>query len=48
MMSSGMSVPIATAAFQTWIGAKAMLDDHPADHTEVTRFVESSAGIELR
>jgi 3-hydroxyisobutyrate dehydrogenase len=45
---SGVSVPISAAALQTWIGAKAMLADHPADHTEVARFVERSAGIEIR
>ena len=44
----GVSVPISAAALQTWIGAKAMLADHPADHTEVARFVERSADIELR
>lgn len=46
--SSGVSVPISAAALQTWIGAKTMLSDHPADHTEVARFIERNAGIEIR
>ena len=45
---NGVSVPISAAALQTWIGAKTMLADHAADHTEVARFVERSADIEIR
>jgi 3-hydroxyisobutyrate dehydrogenase len=45
---NGVSAPISAAALQTWIGAKEMLADHPADHTEVARFVERSANIEIR
>ena len=45
---NGVSAPISAAALQTWIGAKAMLADHPADHTEVAQFVERSADIEIR
>jgi 3-hydroxyisobutyrate dehydrogenase len=45
---NGISAPISAAALQTWIGAKTMLADHTADHTEVARFVERSADIEIR
>jgi 4-carboxymuconolactone decarboxylase len=45
---SGVSVADRRGGPADLIGAKAMLDDHPADHTEVARFVERSAGIELR
>jgi 3-hydroxyisobutyrate dehydrogenase len=45
---AGVSAPIAGAAVQTWIGARTMLADHRADHTEVARFVERNAGVELR
>ena len=45
---SGVSVPISAATLQTWIGAKTMLADHPADHTEVACFVERGAGTTIR
>lgn len=43
-----VSAPISAVAFETWSGARSMLGTDPHDHTEVVKFIERSAGVELR
>lgn len=43
-----VATPVAAAALETCVGARNMLADADADHTEVARYVERNAGIELR
>lgn len=43
-----VSAPISAAVFETWSGARSMLGLDPHDHTEVAKFVERNAGVELR